>query len=246
VSLTLILPDIHLPYEDKYAVNNIFDLVNIETFDRIVQVGDLLDVKAPARWSRGKAEEYINSLGDEAEAGRQFWWKLRQAAGNSTELVWLRGNHEARLSSYVNNYAPALKSVVPSWRDLMDLDKHNVLSPAQPWKIAPGTIGIHGNLLAPKAGFSAHKEMVRHGQSIIQGHTHRLGVIHENTDRQRFALEAGWLGDIRKATYLDFPGVANWTTGFGYLHVDGKRVTPGVVQVHERGRFTFHGRTYGN
>jgi hypothetical protein len=65
---------------------------------------------------------------------------------------------------------------------------------------------------------SARKEMLRHNKSIVQGHTHRLGVIYETTDRTRFALEAGWLGDIRKATYLDFPGVANWQSGFGYFY----------------------------
>jgi hypothetical protein len=53
----------------------------------------------------------------------------------------------------------------------------------------------------------------------------------ETSDRTRFALEAGWLGDIRRAGYLSFKGVANWQQGFGELRVIGNRVFPSVVRV---------------
>ena len=243
--LTILIPDVHVPYEDKRAIDNLLDMIARERPARVVQVGDLLDMKAPARWSKGRAEEYCYSVRDECTAGEKFWIKLRQAAGTA-ELGWVSGNHEDRLRSYVHTYAPALATIVPSVAELMNLEKHGVRHYRQPYAIEPGVSCIHGKLLASVAGSSARKEMLRHGTSIVQGHTHRLGVIYETSDRTRFALEAGWLGDIRRAgTYLDFPGVANWQTGFGFLGVDNKRITPGVVPVHERGRFTFHGRTYG-
>jgi predicted phosphodiesterase len=223
--LTIILPDIHLPYEDKAAVANILTMVNEVRPQRVVQVGDLLDMKAPARWSKGTAAEYCNSVREEADAGIEFWRTLRQAAGDDTELVWVAGNHEDRLKAYVNNYAPALRDIVPDVAELMRLDDFNVKHPrVQPWRAAPGVSCIHGKLLATTAGMSARKELLRHNpdRGIIQGHTHRLGVIYETTNRTRFALEAGWLGDIRRAgSYLDYPGVANWQSGFGYL--DGGR-----------------------
>lgn len=245
MTLTLILPDIHLPYEDKYAIDSILRMIQDVQPERVVQVGDLLDMKAPARWSKGTAAEYCNSVREEADSGIQFWTRLRQAAGTA-ELVWVTGNHEDRLKAYVNNYAPALRDIVPSTAELMRLDEFDVKYPkVQPWQIAPGVACIHGKLLAATAGLSARKEMLRHNRSIVQGHTHRLGVLYETTDITRFALEAGWLGDIRRAgSYLDFPGVANWQQGFGFLEADGKRVSPGVVPVHAKGRFTFRGRTY--
>jgi predicted phosphodiesterase len=243
-TLTLILPDIHLPYEDKHAVANVLRMISDVQPHRVIQIGDLLDMKAPARWSKGKAEEYCYSVRDEAEAGDKFWESVRQAAPDA-ELVWLAGNHEDRLRAYVNNFAPALRDIVPSMRDLMRLDTHRVKAPrVQPHTVAPGTVAIHGKLLASQAGMSARKEMLRHNQSIVQGHTHRLGVIYETTDRTRFALEAGWLGDIRKATYLDFPGVANWQSGFGYFYRDGNRVAPGVIPVFDKGKFSFCGKSY--
>lgn len=246
MSLTIVLPDIHLPYEDKYAVSSIMRMIEDVRPDRVVQVGDLLDMKAPARWSKGTAAEYCNSVREEADAGVNFWRELRDSADDA-ELVFVAGNHEDRLRNYTELHAPALRDIVPSLSELMRLDDFGVKHvKTQPWQIAPGVSCIHGKLLAATAGASARKEMLRHNRSIVQGHTHRLGVIYETTDVTRFALEAGWLGSIRRAgSYLDFPGVANWQQGFGYLSVDGKRVTPGVVPIHTKGRFSFHGRTYG-
>lgn len=243
--LTLILPDIHLPYEDKHALDSVMHMIGDVQPERVIQIGDLLDMKAPARWSKGRAEEYCYSVREEAVAGRDFWATLRGVAPKA-ELVWLAGNHEDRLKAYVNQWAPALRDIVPSLAELMKLSAHSVKAvKQQPYKVAPGTVAIHGKLLATQAGMSARKEMLRHNQSIVQGHTHRLGVIYETTDRTRFALEAGWLGDIRKATYLDFPGVANWQSGFGYFYSDGGRVAPGVIPVFDKGRFSFCGRAYG-
>lgn len=244
--LTVIVPDVHLPYHDKYAVNNLLEMIAAERPARVVQIGDLLDMKAPARWSKGRAEEYICSVRDEIGHGVNFWRDLRQAAPDA-ELVFISGNHDDRLRTYCATYSPALLDILPSLPELMRLDQFGVKYPQpQPYRIEPGVSCIHGKLLHRQAGLSARKEMLRHGQSVVQGHTHRLGIVYETTDRTRFALEAGWLGDIRRAgSYLDYPGVANWQQGFGHLQVDGKRVTPGVVHVHEKGRFAFHGRTYG-
>jgi predicted phosphodiesterase len=243
--LTLILPDVHLPYEDKHAIDSVLDLVAEEQPERIIQIGDLLDMKAPSRWTKGKAEEYIHSVRDEAEAGEKFWRSLREAS-DKAEILWLYGNHEARLRDYTVTYAPALATIVPSAAELMKTKDYRVtVVNRQPYELAPGVAAIHGKLLASQAGMSARKEMLRHNKSIVQGHSHRLGIIYETTDRTRFALEAGWLGDISAATYLDFPGLANWQAGFGYLYSDGDRVTPGVVPVHDKGRFVFNGRIYG-
>lgn len=244
--LTVLLPDIHLPYEDKRAVANVLDMIQRVQPDRVLQLGDLLDCKAPARWSRGRAEEYVSSMREEVTAGSRFWESLRQAVPTA-ELFWCGGNHDlGRLHSYINSYAPALKDIVPSMPELMEFEKHGVQEVKNPWPVAPGVIAIHGDKLSPVAGMSARKELLRHGKSIVQGHTHRQALLWESTDRHRFALEGGWLGDIKKATYLSFPGVANWQQGFGYLYVDGQRVTPGVVPVHQGGRFVFNGRKYGS
>lgn len=85
---------------------------------------------------------------------------------------------------------------------------------------------------------------MRHGQSVVRGRTHRLGLGWDTADKQCFWLEAGWLGDIRKAGYLDVKGVSNWQLGWVWLHVDGPKVTLGVVPVRQDGSFYYNGKEY--
>lgn len=237
------IPDVHAPHEDKHAIRAILDMLRYEQPTGVFQSGDLLDTKAPARWSKGRAEEYVSSMRNEVDSGIRFWDNLRRAVPNAT-LTWVSGNHEDRLRNYVNTYAPAIADIMPDMAELMKLGDFGVNVAPKPWDAFPGVRVIHGKLLDSTAGFSARKEVERHGMSIIQSHTHRLGLWFKTTDKTRFGLEAGHLCDIAQASYLDFPEVANWQQGFGYVYVDGNRVQPGIVHIHKGGRFTFNGRNY--
>ncbi len=244
--LVVLWPDTHHHYQDQRAIDNLLRAIDKTQPAEVCLLGDFLDCKAPARWSRGTADEYAADLEVEAKAGRQTLEDLRTVYDG--RVTFLRGNHEARMANYVHSHAPALAGVVRMYGELLDFAKYRVEEMGQPYRIAPGVAAIHGEKLSStqnSAGQSAYKERARHGTSIVQGHTHRLGVGYDTSDRQRFWLEAGWLGDVKKAAYLPFKGVANWQSGFGYLHIDGQKVTPGVVPIHAGGSFTFLGRRYG-
>ncbi len=244
--LIFLWPDTHHHYEDKRAVYNVIRAVERTRPAEVCLIGDFVDCKAPARWSRGMADEYAADLEREADAARRTLDAIRQVHDGS--MTFLRGNHEARIANYVASHAPALAGIVKGYGDLMDFDRFKIIEKAQPYRIAPGVAAIHGEKLSSTqsaAGQSAFKERVRHGASIVQGHSHRLGLGWDTADRTRFWMEAGWLGDIRKAAYLPFKGVANWQQGFGWLRVEGNRVTPGVVPIHGDGSFYFDGKRYG-
>lgn len=244
--LILLVPDTHHDYHDQRAVNNVIRMLAAVKFDEVCLLGDFIDCKAPARWSRGMADEYAADLNREATAARKTLDAMRQVHDGS--VTWLTGNHEARIANYVASHAPALAGVVRGYAELMDFEGFKIIEKAQPYRIAPGVAAIHGEKLSSTqsaAGQSAFKERVRHGASIVQGHSHRLGLGWDTADRTRFWMEAGWLGDIRKAAYLPFKGVANWQQGFGWLRVEGNRVTPGVVPIHGDGSFYFDGKRYG-
>ncbi len=247
MQLKFLIPDMHIPYHDKRAWNNVLSCIEDVQPDEVCILGDFLDVLAPARWSRASAAEYAAGMDNEAAAGQTALRELRSAYGG--RVSWIYGNHDLRLRKYVSAHAPALVGIVPDIPELLEFEKHQVeLKDPQPYMIAPGVGAIHGEKLASTqnaAGQSAYKERARHGISIVQGHTHRLGIGFDTTDRTRFWLECGWLGDIRKAGgYLSFPGVANWQMGFGYLYVDGSRVQPGIVPVDRQGRFWYNGVEY--
>lgn len=225
----VLIPDCHHPFQDKRALRAVIKYIRLTQPHEVCILGDYLDCLAPARWSKGLAAEFAAGLDKEAEEGRATLAWLRAVYGG--EITFLEGNHEARIRKYVASVAPALAGIVRMVPELLDFEGFDVRPKEQPYRIAPNTVAIHGDLLSKDAGKSAWKEMTRHGRNVVQGHSHRLGLMFETTDRTRFALECGWLGDVKRAGYLSFKGIANWQQGFGELRVIGERVFPSAVHV---------------
>lgn len=230
---TFIWPDTHAPIHDKRAVAVAIEAIKVIRPERVLLIGDFVDCVAPARWSRGLAQEYVSSLPAEMEAGKKILADIRSV--HTGPIDFLIGNHEERIENYVRMHAPALVGIVPGIAELLEFERFGVEFREQPYPIAPGVRAIHGVKLSSTqnaAGQSAYKERMRIGHSIIQGHTHRLGVGWDSQERDRFWLEAGCLLDFKKAGYLDFRGVANWQQGFALLHEDRQRVWPEVIPIH--------------
>jgi len=243
--LIVCIPDVHVPYQHPRAIRAVTAMIGAVKPDRVIQLGDFLDMKAPARWSRGNQAEYMAGVEKEAAEGVRVLSEIRSVYDGPFDYI--TGNHEARLSAYIHQYAPALNGVVPTLGQLLRLDEMGIKRREQPFKVAPGVVAIHGVKLSSTqgaAGQSAFKERVRHGKSVVQGHTHRLGVGFDTADRTRFWLECGWLGDIRKADYLSFTGLANWQMGFAALIADGSHITPIPVPVRNDGSFYFERKEY--
>lgn len=233
-STKIFMPDAHIEDVDSKAWAAFIRALSAVHANELVILGDFLDCKAPARWSKATADEYAGTLVKEIKAGKERLAHIRGYFDGT--ISYLAGNHENRITSYVDRYAPAVKGLVPSLPDLLDFVAHRVDYQPQPYLVAPGTYAIHGNLLSSvlgAAGQSAFKERVRHGMSIVQGHSHRLGIGWDRQERSRFWMECGHLSDVDKAGYLEFPGQANWQQGFGVLHVRNGRTFPSVHAIHE-------------
>lgn len=239
----LVWPDTHIPDHDKRAVSLMLNVVSAIIPDEVLLLGDFLDCKAPARWSKGSAAEYADTLPGEIEAGKVVLAAIRSV--HEGALTFIEGNHEARISSYLRNYAPALMGLVPSLGELLSFDKYEVKYVDQPFQVAPGFLAIHGNKLSStqnSAGQSAWKERMRHGSSIVQGHSHRAGLIADTQGKRRFySMECGHLMDIKLAHYLDFHGTANWQQAFGILRVIEGCTYPELYYI-DKGKTVVNGR----
>lgn len=251
--LKILWPDTHHHHHDKRAVNTLLNVISEVKPDEVVILGDFLDMKAPARWSKGKAEEFAADLLVEVDAACATLSQLREAQG-TRRIVFIPGNHDIRIQKYIDLHAPALRGVVRDYPDLLMFENYGVDHAGavegslqiDPYKVAPGTVAIHGELLSSTqqaAGQSAYKERHRLGKSIVQGHTHRLGLGWDTQERDRFWMECGHLKDVRQATYLSYVGQANWQQGFGSLVIDGKSVYPTIHKIH-KGVTYFGGRRF--
>lgn len=230
----VLMPDLHAPVHDRQALAAFLEGLAAIHPDELLILGDFIDCHAPARWSKGSAAEYADSLPGELEAGKAVLQQIRDHYPDG-EISFIKGNHEARIDSYLHQYAPAISGLVPPLSELLGFGDVGVTLRSQPYAIAPGVVAIHGKLLSSVlggAGQSAFKERQRHGTSVIQGHTHRLGIGWDHQERDRFWMECGHLCDTEQMDYLDFKGQANWQAGFGVLHVRGERVFPSVHAIH--------------
>lgn len=240
----LLWPDSHIPYHDKRAVRLLIGVVADLQPDELCLLGDWLDCKAPARWSKAAAEEFAAGLDYEAETARHIQADIRDVYDG--RITWIEGNHELRVRTYLHKYAPALRGIVPSVPELLEFDIWDIEEMPQPYKIAPGTLAIHGYRMSSTqqaAGQSAYKERMRFGMSVVQGHTHRAGLGFDTQERTRFWMETGHLLDLSQADYLEFPKTANWQQGFGLLHVSGNRVHPELFYI-QAGKTYVSGKAY--
>lgn len=238
-----------MPHQHKSAVNNVLNFISDSRPDEIGQLGDFLDLSGPSRWSKGTADEFGHNVQAEADAGVKLLGMIRELHDGP---FWIKqGNHDKRIMSYVHAYAPAIASLrglqLPYLLDYDDLDIQD--KGYAPHVIAPGWLGFHGEPLSSVAGLSAMKVVKQYGMSVAQGHTHRQGLIAETigagkTAVTRWGFELGHLYDQKAAHYLSY-GYANWTMGFGLLHVKGNRTVPQPVPVAADGSFYVDGAFYG-
>src|SRR6185503_11610903 len=93
----LILSDMQIPFVDEKALQTALDVLRDVKPDKVVLVGDLLDLSA---WSKYiQRPEWATATQGAINDTHQLLVKLRQLAPTA-EIVVLEGNHDARLEKY--------------------------------------------------------------------------------------------------------------------------------------------------
>ncbi len=104
---TLILSDIHMPYQDSEACEVAMRFAVDYRPNTIYLNGDTIDFFAISRWERDPEKR---DLSGELQAGRQFLKHLRELFPDAL-IYWKNGNHEDRWEHYLWNKAPELCGV---------------------------------------------------------------------------------------------------------------------------------------
>lgn len=248
----VIISDTQIPYHDHLALTNVVDFIGEWEPDEVIHIGDLMDYPTPSSWSKDTRAEFAGSVKRDSEMGKQFLGRLRSDYAGPIKV--LDSNHDARPAIYLGKYAPALDEYTSSFslEKLLDFDSHGVEFVGGFYDFAPGWTATHGHLgfsLSQVAGGTALRAAKKIGVSVVMGHTHRLGLVPDSTGYQgavttKWGFEVGHLMDMRLAHYLKNGG-ANWQKGFGVFYVDGDKVTPVPVPVHDDGTFHVDGHTFG-
>ena len=246
----VVVSDMQVPFHDPKAIRNLSKFIRHFKPDEVILIGDEIDFNTISRWSRGTAEEFMTTIGDDRDTCVDILWEL---TGSVPVANMVRSNHTDRLFNSLAMRLPALRELQElQFERFMRLDEMGIKFHRKPYEIA-GTnwIAIHGDEQGtlPTAGASAMRAARLHGKSVVQGHTHRLGLMTftessgYKVGRTLYGMEVGNLMNFAEAKYTK--GTANWTQGFGILRIHGSRVAPQLVPIERDGSFIVEGKVYG-
>jgi len=173
VRSALIIPDCHIPYEDKRAYDLMLNVAIDLDPDEIVILGDYADFYAIN--AHGKSPNMSHVLQEEITAVVERLIQLKELFPKA-KRVFIQGNHCYRLERYIAKNCPDLYGIVdtPSLLELKILGFEYVpYGPTQAYKVLGSKlIARHAPLAGGKhvAQATAEKAMC----SVIFGHTHRI------------------------------------------------------------------------
>lgn len=212
----LVLPDIHVPYQNDEAIEAAIKLGEEFQPDEIVQLGDLLDCYTLSRYSRSATRH--GNIAEEIEQARDLLEMIKLRTG-AKKATFIEGNHEARIRKYIMDKCPDL-------RDLKALRVDHMLELADiGWDFIPEhkfyqvndvffTHGEYANM------HSAKKHIDEYRVTVIHGHTHRItSRYHRGLDKTIVGVEMGFLASFDVGA--EFVKKANWQHGVGTVLIDG-------------------------
>lgn len=221
----LIVSDAHRPYHDKAAWRLMLQAAKALKPKHLVIIGDFCDFYSVSDHQKDPAR--VNKLEAEVKDVRKGLDEL-DALG-ATNKIYIAGNHEDRLTRYLQSKAPELFGMI-SIPAVLGLDQRG-------WKYTPyksatkvgkmwftHDVGVAGRN-------SSFKAMDKFQHSVVTGHAHRMQYIVEGNAIGECKLSAqfGWLGDASKVDYMQRINVnTDWALGFGVASVNP---TSGIVYV---------------
>lgn len=195
VTTTIVWGDTHAPYHDPVAVALALKIVRQIKPDRLVIIGDLYDFYAVSFYAKNPRRRHI--LADELAEADDVVSHMAKLPVGETHIT--EGNHEHRLSRFIEEKAPSLTGLVTGFDELLPPHwKHHHYG-------AVLKIGkMHYSHDFGRHGVNATRQgLLDVGGNICFGHTHQLGVSYLGQQRgdAHVALNVGWLGGLQHIDY---------------------------------------------
>lgn len=247
------LPDIQAPFQDERAIDVALQIVAAESPDVIVMHGDNIDAPELSRFRQHPS--FAAATQHAIDRMTLLCAELRATAGPDCDIVWIQGNHEARLEHYILDNAAAAYGIargklpdedpqrpVLAVSELCRLAESDVTYlegyPANTYWFQPNVRVIHGKY----TGKSAPSKYLAEGVTSIWGHTHSANWSHQTLadGRRIYALSAGALCAVDGSvpgtmTGYDFDGPirqpVNWDQGVIVGRGDGDQFWPELVPI---------------
>lgn len=245
IKKVVVIPDLHLPYEDKRSVAAVEKYLATQEWDEIIYLGDLIDFDAISSHNATnlRAVEGKTINGDYAYTN-DFLDRQRNILGNTTKMTLLEGNHDYRIERYID-CNPRLRGSLEVDRCLHLKDRG--INWVRSWR--DGVVYRIG-----KAGFihglytndqHSKQHVSKYGENIFYGHLHdvQLYSLTRNGDNKTIVGQSlGCLCDYRPYWMRGRPN--RWQQAITVFHFfpDG-HFSYAVTQIFKH-RFIIDGKEY--
>jgi len=219
-SKTLIISDLHFPYQDNKAITAALKYGLKEQVTCILINGDLLDFAGISRHERDWRQR---SVFEEFEAVRKFLKMLRDKFPNA-KIVFKEGNHDERWEKWLYVKAPELFDD-PEYKLEVRLRlgelKIDIVKDRRPVKIGHLTV-LHGHEMAGTSGGvnPARSTFTKTLESVLIGHFHKSSSHSESSmwGDLKVTESVGCLCGL----HPQFMRVNKWNYGFAIVDLNIK------------------------
>lgn len=231
----MVLPDIHVPYEDAQSIDLLIKVAKEIKPDSFVQLGDIVDFYPISHYKKDPDRSSGTNLQHELDRTRDLIARFAAIA----PITILQGNHEERLAKYLMEKAPGLCGLraltVPK---LLGIDNKTCFYKQKGGVHLGKLLLLHGNEVSDRgvaySGGTCRKGVEKLNMSVGIGHIHRLGQFFVTSAGQgtQSGYEFGCLCE-RDVEYMSF---SNWQLGFGlvtYTDCGDKDFNVELVEIKE-------------
>lgn len=208
----LFWPDTHTPLHDVKAVELAQKIAKDFKPDELVYLGDFFDCESVSSHEKNCLSD-PKLLKEEMKVGRELLMENEELI-RPRKIVFLMGNHEARISRYISGNAPKLGGIF-SEKEILGIDENYGFLPyGQENYLKVGNLIVtHGYLAGENPAANTVKKF---RASCLFGHTHKLQEVRITNVRgeEWVGINAGWLGDTRRAAPYMKSAATDWSLGF--------------------------------
>jgi predicted phosphodiesterase len=228
----VVISDPHIPYEDPKAVDLALRFIREVGFDIIFLDGDIIDADPLSKFV--KTRYAVTSFREQCIRARRFLNRVRRENPRS-EIVYIFGNHEHRLETYIATRASELRDMpgadLSTVLRLSELDIQPMDGGTKENHVVFGDYNIGHWNMARKGGGSTSKGLIdKLGVNSIQAHAHRCAITRKRwMDRTVTVVENGCLCSLDPG----YDALADWQHGFTVVYKIDGRCHPQLISMYD-------------
>ncbi len=235
-----VIPDTHIPFEDKEAFEVAMRVVQWYKPDEIIILGDFLDCGPVSHWNKKNLRlRQTMNMADDFAVANKYLDRIQKICKN---VVYIRGNHEKWLDDAMDES--------PELAGLLDLDVNLRFKQRKIRDIPFNGVYSLGHLSFTHGIYTTAHHSMQHatkfGRSIVYGHLHdiqlSISVSPIDIQEKHMGLSLGCLAARNPKFMKNKPNNWQHCIGIGLIRPDGDfSIDPVIIC---RGSASYAGRIF--